>query len=100
MKYLIALMFPLIAIADDMPQAAGFANNAGGWTIVTNRQEYCAEKNMRDGYAFGTNGKGYLRFCWLLQNDKVMVVFDNGQTAVWSVRSFEYLAAEPEINPS
>jgi hypothetical protein len=55
---------------------------------------------MRDGYAFGTNGKGYLRFCWLLQNDKVMVVFDNGQTAVWSVHSFEYLAAEPEINPS
>jgi hypothetical protein len=99
MKLLALAFVSTLALADE-PQVAGFPNNAGGWTVVTNRQDYCAEKNMRDGYAYGAGGKGYTKLCWLLQNDKVMVVFENGQNMIWSVHSFEYLEAEPEINPS
>lgn len=94
MKYLIALL-PLIAAAEE--QAAGFENNAGGWTIIANRDQYCGSKDMRDGYAFGADSKSVTRFCWMLQGDRVMVVFEDGQNGFWSVKSFQYLEKEPEV---
>lgn len=97
MKFLVALMLPLIAIADEYPEAAGFQNNAGGWTVIANRDQYCKSKDMRDGYAFGADSKTVVRFCWMLQGERVMVVFEDGQTGFWSIKSFEYLSKEPEV---
>lgn len=96
MKYLIALL-PMIAAAQEAPEAAGFENNAGGWTIIANRDQYCGSKDMRDGYAYGADSKSVTRFCWVLQGDRVMVVFEDGQSGFWSVKSFQYLEKEPEI---
>lgn len=101
MKRLFAAVFALIATgisAAEESQAAGFANNAGGWTIITTRTHYCGSRDMRDGYAFGANGAGYTRLCWLMQNDKVLAVLETGENLIWSIHSFEELAAEPEVN--
>lgn len=77
--------------------AAGFANNAGGWTIVTDRDQYCGARHMRDGYAFAENGHT-VRFCWVLHNGAVFAAFEDGTTQAWPPSVFEGLAAEPEIN--
>lgn len=97
MKCLVALLLPLIAVAEEYPQAAGFENNAGGWTIIANRDQYCRSKDMRDGYAFGADKKTVVRFCWMLQGERVMVVFEDGNSGFWSIKSFEYLEKEPEV---
>lgn len=97
MKCLVALLLPLIAVAEEYPQAAGFENNAGGWTIIANRDQYCRSRDMRDGYAFGADKKTVVRFCWMLQGERVMVVFEDGNSGFWSLKSFEYLEKEPEV---
>ena len=93
MKYLLALL-PLICFAGEPSQSAGFANNAGGWTVITTRDHYCGSKDMHDGYAFGTNA--YIRFCWTRRSNAVMVVFEDGATGTWHIDSFELLDSEPE----
>jgi len=101
MKRLIAALFALIATgiaAAEESQAAGFPNNAGGWTIITNRNQYCGSRDMYDGYAYGANGAGYTKLCWLARNDKVLAVLETGENLIWSIYSFENLAAEPEVN--
>lgn len=94
MKYLIALLFPVLAIAEEH-QAAGFQNNAGGWTVITTRDQYCGARNMNDGYAFGKDS--YVRFCWTRKNNAISVVFESGENGIWSVDSFELLSTEPEF---
>lgn len=101
MKRLIAALLALIATgiaAAEESEAAGFPNNAGGWTIITTRTEYCGARDMRDGYAFGTGGANYTRLCWLVQGDKVLAVLETGENLMWSIRAFEMLSAEPEVN--
>lgn len=101
MKRLIAALIALFTAgisAADESQAAGFPNNAGGWTVITTRTDYCGARDMRDGYAFGTGGAGYTRLCWLARNDKVLAVLETGENLIWSIHSFEELVAEPEIN--
>jgi len=96
MKYLAAVVLLLItcySFADDS-QAAGFENNAGGWTVITTRDHYCSAKDMHDGYAFGISS--YMRFCWTRRSNAILVVFESGETGTWHVDSFSLLKDEPE----
>lgn len=94
MKYLIALLFPVLAVAQDH-QAAGFQNNAGGWTVITTRDQYCGARGMNDGYAFGKDT--YVRFCWTRRSNAILVVFETGENGAWPAESFELLPTEPEF---
>lgn len=101
MKRLIAALIALIATgiaAADESQAAGFENNAGGWTIITNRDQYCSKLQMRDGYAFGKDGKDYERFCWVQRGNAILALPSSNEMITWPVSVFEMLAEEPEIN--
>jgi hypothetical protein len=101
MKRLIAALFAVLAVgiaAAQEPQAAGFQNNAGGWTIITPRDQYCGGMNMSDGYAFGKDGAMYTRFCWVQRGNAILALLENNETRTWPVASFEMLAAEPEVN--
>jgi hypothetical protein len=96
MKQLAAVVLLLItcySFADDS-QAAGFQNNAGGWTVITTRDHYCGSKNMHDGYAFGISD--YVRFCWTRRSNAILVVFETGETGTWHADSFGVLNSEPE----
>lgn len=100
MKRLAAVVLLLItcySFADDS-QAAGFQNNAGGWTVITTRDQYCGSRDMHDGYAFGTSS--YVRFCWTRRSNAILVVFDGGEIRSWHVDSFTLLPSEPEYKGS
>lgn len=75
-------------------QAAGFKNNAGGWTVITTRDERCAGLGMNDGYAFGT--ESHVRFCWTRRGNAILAVLENGENRTWPVESFQMLPSEPE----
>lgn len=98
MKSLAAFVLSLITFNSfaEQPEAAGFQNNVNGWTIIVNRDHYCGARGMRDGYAFGDNL--FIRFCWIQRGKAILAVLENGETRAWPVDSFEFLAAEPEIN--
>jgi hypothetical protein len=96
MKYLAAIVLLVTtcySFAEDS-KAAGFQNNAGGWTVITTRDQYCGDRNMNDGYAFGK--ESYIRFCWTRRSNAILVVFETGETGTWHVDSFELLSTEPE----
>jgi hypothetical protein len=96
MKKLVAVVLLLItcySFADDS-QAAGFQNNAGGWTVITTRDQYCSVMDMHDGYAFGT--ESYVRFCWTRRGNAILVVFESGENRTWPAESFQLLPTEPE----
>ena len=84
--------------AEELPEihAAGFKNNAGGMTIITDRSFYCGNRGMYDGYAFGSNGQ-YARFCWVEKSGGIMAVYEDGEIRAYSVKSFELLEKEPEV---
>jgi len=95
MKRLAAVVLLLItcySFADS--QAAGFQNNAGGWTVITTRDQYCGSRDMHDGYAFGTST--YVRFCWTRRSNAILAVFEDGEIRSWHVDSFSLLPSEPE----
>jgi hypothetical protein len=96
MKKLVAIVLSLISCYSfaEESQAAGFKNNAGGWTVITTRDHYCAGLGMNDGYAFGTDS--YVRFCWIRRGNAILVVFENGENRTWPAESFELLPSEPE----
>ena len=96
MKRLAAVVLSVITCysSAEESQAAGFQNNAGGWTVITTRDHYCSGMNMNDGYAFGSNA--YVRFCWTRRNDAILVVFETGENGIWPVESFHMLTVEPE----
>jgi len=96
MKKLVAVVLSLITCYSfaQESQAAGFKNNAGGWTVITTRDQYCGSRGMNDGYAFGT--ESYVRFCWTRRSNAILVVFEDGKNGTWSVDSFELLPSEPE----
>lgn len=96
MKKLVAVVLSLITCYSfaEESKAAGFKNNAGGWTVITTRDQYCAALGMNDGYAFGTDS--YVRFCWTRRGNAILVVFENGDNRTWPVDSFELLPSEPE----
>lgn len=101
MKRLIAALFAVFAVgitAAQEQQAAGFQNNAGGWTVITSRTQYCATLNMFDGYAFATNGAMYTRFCWVQRGNAILALMEDNEMRTWPVASFEMLASEPEVN--
>jgi len=101
MKRLITALFAVLAVgiaAADEPQAAGFQNNAGGWTIITNRDHYCSKLQMRDGYAYGKDGQQYTRFCWVQRGNAVFALLETNELRTWPAASFEMLSAEPEVN--
>jgi hypothetical protein len=101
MRRLIAAVIASLAFgfaAAEESQAAGFANNAGGWTVITNRTQYCAALNMFDGYAFAKDGAHYTRFCYVQRANAILALLENNETRTWPVASFEVLATEPEIN--
>lgn len=91
----LAVVLSLISCYSFAEEAAGFQNNAGGWTVITTRSQYCGDRGMNDGYAFGTDA--YIRFCWLQKNNAILVVFENGETRAWPAASFELLSSEPEF---
>jgi hypothetical protein len=96
MKKLAAVVLSVItcySFAEDS-QAAGFRNNAGGWTVITTRDQYCSGMGMNDGYAFGTDS--YVKFCWTRRGNAILVVLENGENRTWPVDSFELLPSEPE----
>jgi hypothetical protein len=96
MKKLAAVVLSVItcySFAEDS-QAAGFRNNAGGWTVITTREDYCGSRDMHDGYAFGKDS--YVRFCWTRRSNAILVVFESGETGTWHADSFELLPSEPE----
>ena len=98
MKILAAVfmvLLPQLGFANE-PQAAGFENNMGGWTVIANRNQYCGGMSMYDGYAFG---KGlFTRFCWIKRGDSILAVLEDGETRVWPIQSFELMSVEPDIN--
>jgi hypothetical protein len=100
MKHLIAALFVLttaaISTAQEL-QVAGFKNNVDGWTIITNRNERCGSRDMYDGYAYGAGGANLTQLCWLIRGDKVLAVLETGEPLLWSVRSFETLEFEPDV---
>jgi hypothetical protein len=100
MKHLIAALFVLATAANATAQelqVAGFENNFGGWTIITNRDERCGSRGMNDGYAYGAGGAHLTQLCWVIQGEKVLAVLETGEPFLWSVRAFETLEAEPDI---
>ena len=100
MKRLAAIVLLLITCYSfaDESKAAGFKNNAGGWTVITDRNQYCSTLNMNDGYAFGTDS--YVRFCWLQRGNAILVVFETGENRAFPAASFEILTSEPEYKNS
>lgn len=101
MKRLITVLIASLAVgfaAAEESQAAGFPNNAGGWTIITNRTQYCAALNMFDGYAFAKDGAQYTRFCYVQRGNAILALLDNNEISTWPLASFELLAHEPEVN--
>ncbi len=100
MKRLIAALFVLATAANSSAQelqVAGFENNVGGWTIITNRTQNCGYRGMYDGYAYGEGGANYTQLCWLIRGDKVLAVLETGEPLFWSIRSFETLEVEPDV---
>ena len=93
MKKLAAVILSLVTCYSFAKEAAGFQNNAGGWTVITTRDNYCASMNMSDGYAFG--GDVYVRFCWIKRNNAILTVFESGENGIWPVEAFEVLDVEP-----
>jgi len=94
MKKLAAFILSLVTCYSFAEEAAGFQNNAGGWTVITSRAHYCGSMNMNDGYAFGNDS--HTRFCWIKRSNAILVVFESGENGMWPVESFEVLAVEPE----
>ena len=90
----LAVVLSLISCYSFAQEAAGFKNNAGGWTVITTRNQYCGARGMNDGYAFGT--ESYVRFCWTRRNNAILVVFETGENKTWHVDSFQLLDVEPE----
>jgi len=90
----LAVVLSLISCYSFAQEAAGFKNNAGGWTVITTRDQYCGARGMNDGYAFGT--ESYVRFCWTRRNNAILVVFETGENKTWHVDSFQLLDVEPE----
>jgi hypothetical protein len=86
-----------IASAEEA-HAAGFANNAGGMTIITDRTHYCGSKGMYDGYAFGSEKGQFTRFCWVAKNDAILAVYESGDLRTYHIKSFELIDVEPEVN--
>lgn len=82
--------------AAEEAHAAGFKNNAGGMTIITDRSFYCGSRSMYDGYAFAADGRT-ARFCWLAKGDAIMAVYEDGDVRTYHVKSFELLDKEPEV---
>lgn len=97
MKRLAAVVLSVITCysSAEESQAAGFQNNAGGWTVITTRDQYCGDRGMNDGYAFGKDT--YVKFCWTRRNNAILVVFETGENGMWSVDSFQILTTEPEF---
>jgi len=48
MKRLTAVVLSLITCYSFAEEAAGFQNNAGGWTVITTRDHYCGVMGMHD----------------------------------------------------
>lgn len=90
----LAVVLSLISSYSFAEEAAGFQNNAGGWTVITIRDQYCGAKGMNDGYAFGADS--YARFCWTRRSNAILVVFESGESGTWHVDSFKLLTEEPE----
>jgi hypothetical protein len=90
----LAVVLSLISCYSFAEEAAGFQNNAGGWTVITTRDQYCGAKGMNDGYAFGADS--YARFCWTRRSNAILVVFESGESGTWHVDSFKLLTEEPE----
>ena len=90
----LAFVLSLISCYSFAEEAAGFENNAGGWTVITTRDHYCSKLGMNDGYAFGTDS--YIKFCWTQRSNAILVVFENGENRTWPVESFKLLPVEPE----
>jgi len=91
----LAVVLSLISCYSFANEAAGFQNNAGGWTVITTRDQYCGARGMNDGYAFGT--ESYIRFCWVRRANAILAVFETGDNRTWPAASFELLAIEPEF---
>lgn len=90
----LAVVLSLISCYSFAQEAAGFKNNAGGWTVITTRDQYCGARGMFDGYAFGT--ESYVKFCWTRRNNAILVVFETGENKTWHVDSFQLLDVEPD----
>lgn len=94
----LAIVLSLISCYSFAEEAAGFENNAGGWTVITTRTLYCGDRGMNDGYAFGKDS--HIRFCWVKRNNAILVVFEDGTNRVWPSESFKLLTEEPEYRGS
>jgi hypothetical protein len=94
MKRIAVVVLSLITCYSFAEEAAGFQNNAGGWTVITTRDHYCGVMGMNDGYAFGT--ESYVRFCWTRRGNAILVVFESGENRTWPAESFQLLPTEPE----
>lgn len=90
----LAVVLSLISCYSFAEEAAGFPNNAGGWTVITTRDQYCGARGMNDGYAFSADT--YHRFCWTRRNNAILVVFESGESGTWHIDSFKLLTEEPE----
>jgi|GEM_PF-4476203 len=52
MKHLIATLFLFMTTASSTAQdlqVAGFENNFGGWTVITNSNQHCGDREMHNG---------------------------------------------------
>ena len=92
----LAVVLSLISCYSFAQEAAGFENNAGGWTVITTRDQYCAPIGLNDGYAFGK--EAYIRFCWTRRGNAILAVFENGENRTWPAASFQLLDVEPEFS--
>jgi hypothetical protein len=100
MKHLIAAFLFVVTATASIAQeleVAGFENNVGGWTIITNRDEHCGSRGMHDGYAYAASGTHLTQLCWLIRGERVLAVLETGEPLFWSVRSFQLLEYEPDV---
>lgn len=109
-KILVAALmaFSAFAWAHDCPEcddpgkphyhAMYFANNVGGLTVITNESKHCASMQMMDGYAYGTDGADFVRFCWLPRNNAVLVKFPNMEPGMWPFSAFKPMWEQPDIS--
>jgi len=109
-KILVAALMALSAFAwaHDCPEcddpgkqhyhAMFFANNVGGLTVITSDTKHCAGMQMMDGYAYGTDGADFVRFCWIPRGDAVLVKFPNMEPGIWPFSAFEPMWEQPDIS--
>lgn len=84
MKAAIAIALAIIA-SNAVADSWSLPNTGGGEIVITNRP--CkGYKNLLAAYAY--TGRAYIDACWTIIDNKVHVVFEDGERRVYEVAEF------------